>query len=118
MTPFSPIGNSVVIPYADDSTDQAVTVNMGAAGCPNVLYAVNPDTANVVAVNISFDPDDTNAKVPDSGANGIGTVIAPFGYAMIAIPQAPNAVTTFYISAAGTSATGNVYITPGVTFNK
>ena len=118
MTPFSPIGPSVVIPYADDSTDTAVTVDMGSAGCPNVLYAVNPDTANVVAVNISFDVDNTNASVPDSGANGIGTVIAPFGYAMIAIPQALNASNTFYISAAGVSGTGNVYVTPGVTFNK
>jgi hypothetical protein len=118
MTPFSPIGPSVVIPYADDSTDTAVTVNMGSAGCPNVLYAVNPDTANVVVVNVSFDVNDTNASVPDSGANGIGTVIAPFGYAMIAIPTAPNASNTFYISAAGVSGTGNVYITPGVTFLK
>ena len=118
MTPFSPIGSSIVVPYADDSTDTAVTVNMGSAGCPNVLYAVNPDTANVVAVNISFDVNNTNASVPDSGANGIGTVIAPFGYAMIAIPTAPNAPTTFYVSAAGVSGTGNVYITPGVTFLK
>jgi hypothetical protein len=91
---------------------------MGSAGCPNVLYAVNPDTANVVAVNISFDVDNTNASVPDSGANGIGTVIAPFGYAMIAIPTALNASNTFYVSAAGVSGTGNVYVTPGVTFNK
>jgi hypothetical protein len=118
MTPFSPIGPSIVVAYADDSTDTAVTVNMGSAGCPNVLYAVNPDTANVVAVNISFDASDTNASVPDSGANGIGTVIAPYGYAMIAIPTAPNAGTTFYVSAAGVSGTGNVYITPGVTFLK
>ena len=118
MTPFAPIGPSVVVTYADDSTDSSVTVNMGAYGCPNVLYCVNEDSANIVAVNVSFDVNDTNAKVPDSGANGIGTIIPPYGYAMIAIPQAPNAATTFYISAAGHSATGNVYVTPGVTFLK
>jgi hypothetical protein len=114
MIPFSPIGSSVVVPYADDSTDTAVTVNMGSAGCPNVLYCVNTDVGNVVAVNVSFDADDTNAKVPTSGNNGIGCVIAPYSSVMIAIPQAPNAATTFYISAAGDSPTGNVYITPGV----
>jgi hypothetical protein len=79
---------------------------------------VNEDAANIVAVNISFDVNNTNASVPDSGANGIGTIIAPYGYAMIAIPTAPNAPTTFYISAAGHSPTGNVYVTPGVTFLK
>jgi hypothetical protein len=118
MTPFAPIGRSIVIPYADDSTDTAVTVDMGSAGCPNVLYAVNEDQANVVVVNVSFDALDHNAVVPTSGANGTGCVIAPYGYAMIAIPQAANAPTTFYISAAGRSGTGNVYVTPGVTFNK
>jgi hypothetical protein len=116
MTPFSPIGPSIVVTYTDDSTDTSVTVNMGAVGCPNVLYAVNEDQANIVAVNVSFDSNDTNAKVPDSGANGIGCIIAPYGYAMISIPQAANANTTFYVSAAGHSPTGNVYITPGVTF--
>jgi hypothetical protein len=118
MTPFSPIGPSVVVSYADDSTDQSVTVNMGSAGCPNVLYCVNEDAANIVAVNVSFDVNNTNASVPDSGANGIGAIIPPYGYAMIAIPQAPNASGTFYISAAGHSPTGNVYVTPGVTFLK
>jgi hypothetical protein len=118
MTPFSPIGPSIVVPYADDSTDTSVTVNMGSAGCPNVLYCVNEDAANIVAVNISFDSNNTNASVPDSGANGIGCVIAPYGYAMIAIPQAANSSNTFYVSAAGHSPTGNVYVTPGVTFNK
>jgi hypothetical protein len=91
---------------------------MGSAGCPNVLYAVNEDQSNVVVVNVSFDSADTNAVVPTSGANGVGCVIAPYGYAMIAIPQAANAPTTFYISAAGRSGTGNVYITPGVSYLK
>jgi len=118
MTPFAPIGRSIVISYTDDSTDTAVTVDMGSAGCPNVLYCVNEDAANVVVVNVSFDSGNHDAVVPTSGANGTGCVIAPYGYAMIAIPQAANAPTTFYISAAGHSGTGNVYVTPGVTFNK
>lgn len=114
MTPFSPIGPSVVLAYADDSTDTAVTVNMGAYGCPNVIYCVNPDTANVAVVNISFNANDTNAIVPTSGADGLGLVIPPYGYAMLCVPQAPNASNTFYLSAAGVSPTGNVYCTPGV----
>lgn len=118
MTPFSPIGPSIRVAYADDSTDTAVTVNMGAAGCPNVLYCVNEDQSNVVVVSVSFSSTNSAASVPTSGANGEGCVIAPYGYAMIAIPQAPNAPTTFYVSAAGRSPTGNVYITPGVTFLK
>jgi len=114
MIPFIPQGPSVVIPYADDSTDTSVTLDMGALGVPNVLYVVNPDTANVVVVNVSFDSQDTNASVPTSGANGLGTVIAPFGYAMIGI-DSHYRTGNIYLSAAGDSATGNVFVTPGVT---
>jgi hypothetical protein len=114
MIPFIPQGPSVVLPYTDDSTDNSVTLNMGAFGVPDVLYVVNPDTANVVVVNVSFDSLDTNASVPTSGANGVGTVIAPFGYAMIAI-DSKYRTGPIYLSAAGDSATGNVYVTPGVT---
>jgi hypothetical protein len=87
---------------------------MGALGVPNVLYVVNPDTANVVVVNVSFDSQDTNASIPTSGANGVGTVIAPFGYAMIGI-DSHYRTGNIYLSAAGDSATGNVFVTPGVT---
>jgi hypothetical protein len=114
MIPFIPQGPSVVLAYADDSTDTSVTLDMGALGVPNVLYVVNPDTANVVVVNVSFDPLDTNASVPTSGANGVGTVIAPFGYAMIGI-DSHYRTGNIYLSAAGDSATGNVFVTPGVT---
>jgi len=114
MIPFIPQGPSVVLPYTDDSTDNSVTLDMGALGVPDVLYVVNPDTANVVVVNVSFDALDTNASVPTSGANGVGTVIAPFGYAMIAIDSRYR-TGNIYLSAAGDSATGNVFVTPGVT---
>ena len=114
MIPFIPQGPSVVIAYADDSTDTSVTLNLGALGVPNVLYVVNPDTANVVVVNVSFDANDTNASIPTSGANGVGTVIAPFGYAMSGI-DSHYRTGNIYLSAAGDSATGNVFVTPGVT---
>jgi hypothetical protein len=114
MIPFIPQGPSVILAYTDDSTDNSVTLDMGALGVPNVLYVVNPDTANVVVVNVSFDSQDTNASIPTSGANGVGTVIAPFGYAMIGI-DSHYRTGNIYLSAAGDSATGNVFVTPGVT---
>ena len=114
MIPFIPQGNSIVIAYADDSTDTSVTFNTGAYGMPNVLYCVNEDAANIVAVNYSFDSLNTNASVPSSGANGIGTIIPPYGYAMLAIDSTYQ-TGNLYISAAGHSGSGNVYVTPGVT---
>lgn len=114
MVPFTPIGSSAVITYAGDSTDTAVTIATGTYGMPDVLYCVNEDSANIVAVNISFDALDHNAIVPDSGANGLGAIIPPYGYAMLAIPSAMNRTGNIYVSAAGHSGTGNVYVTPGV----
>jgi len=115
MIPFIPQGPSVVITYTDDSTDTSVTVSNAEYGMPNVLYVVNEDSANIVAVNYSFNSLDTNAKVPDSGANGIGTIIPPYGYAMLAIDSTYR-TGPIYISAAGHSGTGNVYVTPGVIY--
>jgi len=112
--PFSPVGNSIKAPYTDDSTDTSITIEPGSAGLPNVLYCVNPDTANVVVVNTSFDALDTNAVVPTSGADGLGVVILPGGTAMIRLPQVPYVTGNLYVSVAGVTATGNVYITPGV----
>ena len=112
MGPFIPQGNSIVIAYADDSTDTAVTVTTTEFGMPNVLYCVNEDAANIVAVNYSFNALDTNASVPSSGANGIGAIIPPYGYAMLAIDSTYR-TGPIYISAAGHSGTGNVYVTPG-----
>lgn len=112
--PFTPIGNSIVAAYADDSTDTAITVTPGSSGLPNVLYCVNPDTANVVAVTATVDALDHNAVIPQSGANGVGVVIAAGGTAMIRVPQVPYIQGNVYIAVAGVSGTGNVYITPGV----
>ena len=114
MVPFTPIGPSAVVDYTDDSTDTSITIQTGGIGMPNVLYCVNEDSANIVAVNISFDALDTNAIVPDSGANGLGAIIPPYGYAMLAIPNAANLTGNIYVSAAGHSGTGSVYVTPGV----
>jgi len=115
MVPFIPQGNSIVIAYTDDSTDTSVTFDTGAFGMPNVLYCVNEDSANIVAVNYSFDSQDTNASVPSSGANGIGAIIPPYGYAMLAIDSTYR-TGNLYISAAGHSGAGNVYVTPGVIY--
>jgi hypothetical protein len=112
--PFSPIGRSIIAPYTDDSTDTSITITPGSAGLPNVLYCVNVDTANVVVVNTSFDALDTNATIPTSGANGLGVVIGPSSTAMIRLPQVPYVQGNLYVSVAGDSATGNVFITPGV----
>ena len=114
MVPFTPIGRSAVITYTGDSTDTSVTITTTNGGMPDVLYCVNEDSANIVAVNISFDASDTNAIVPDSGANGLGAIIPPYGYAMLAISNAAYITGNIYVSAAGHSGTGNVYVTPGV----
>ena len=114
MVPFTPIGPSIIAGYADDSTDTAITIVPGSTGLPNVLYCVNTDVANVVVVNTSFDELDTNASVPTSGANGLGLVIGPASTAMIFLPQVSHAQGNLYVSVAGDSATGNVFITPGV----
>jgi hypothetical protein len=112
--PFTPVGPSIIAPYADDSTDTAITIQPGSAGLPNVLYCVNVDTANVVVVNTSFDVLDTNASIPTSGANGLGVVIGPSSTAMIRVPGVAYIQGNLYVSVAGDSATGNVFITPGV----
>ena len=114
MVPFTPLGASAVVDYTDDSTDTAITITTGGTGVPNVLYCVNEDSANIVAVSYTFDPEDTNAIVPQSGADGLGVVILPGGTAMIYLPQVPYIQGNLYVSVAGVTATGNVYITPGV----
>lgn len=112
--PFTPIGNSIIAAYADDSTDTALTIEPGSLGLPNVLYCVNPDAANVVAVTATVDPLDHNAVIPQSGADGVGVIILPGGTAMIRVPQVPYIAGNVYVAVAGVSGTGNVYITPGV----
>jgi hypothetical protein len=110
--PFQPLGPSGVIAYADDSTDTSQIIEPGSTGLPNALYIVNADTANVVVVGTSFNAEDTNAVVPTSGFNGTGTVVGPMSSALIRL-ESTYVQGNIYVSAAGVSGTGNVYITPG-----
>ena len=111
--PFIPQGNSAVVAYSGDSTDTHITLYPGNYGVPNCLYVVNNDAANVVAVNFSFDVDNTDAAVPLTAADGIGVVVGSRNAVLIAIPSTYQAG-PLYVSAAGISGTGNVYVTPGV----
>ena len=111
--PFIPQGPSAIVAYADDSTDTSVTLNTNDYGMPNVLLVVNPDAANVVAVNYSFNALDTNASIPPSGANGVGTIIGPASTVMLKIDSTYR-TGSIYVSAAGDSSTGSVFVTPGV----
>ena len=111
--PFLPQGPSAIIAYADDSTDTSVTLTTGVYGMPNALLFVNPDVANVVAVNYSFNALDTNASIPTSGANGVGTIIGPASSVMLRIDSTYR-TGNIYVSAAGDTATGSVFVTPGV----
>ena len=104
---FAPTGQSYIIAYADDSTDTSLTVPAAQA-----VTVFNPDTANVVAVNFSFNAEDTNASIPLAGDPGLGTVIGPGQQLTFSIPQA-GYVSPMYISVAGASATGNVYVSTG-----
>ena len=114
MTPvFQPLGPSGIIAYADDSTDTSTAIENGGFGLPNALLIYNPDTANVVAVNTSFDQFDTNAIVPNSGFNGLGTVVGPQQQVIITL-ESSYVQGNVYVSVAGDSPTGNVFVTPGV----
>jgi hypothetical protein len=74
---------------------------------------VNPDAANVVAFSYSFDSLNTNASVPTSGANGVGCVIGPSSTVLLRI-DSQYRTGNLYLSAAGDTSTGNVFVTPGV----
>jgi hypothetical protein len=104
---FTPSGPSIVLSYADDSTESSTQV-LGATQ----FMVYNPDTANVVVVSVGFTNGDTDAVVPTSGANGKGTVIGARQQVVLNIPQAAYSAQV-WISVAGVSGTGNVYITPG-----
>ena len=113
MIPFIPQGPSAIVAWTDDSTDTSVTLDTGQYGVPNALLVVNPDTADVVAFSYSFDALDTNASVPTSGANGIGCVIGPSSTVLLRI-DSQYRTGNLYLSVAGDTGTGNVYVTPGV----
>jgi hypothetical protein len=105
---FTPSGNSIILSYADDSTDTGIAIRGATA---YMIY--NPDAANVIVFNTSADPDDINAIVPTNEQNGQGVVIGPLQQVIVGLgwPQfSPNDV---YIAVAGVSGSGNVYITPG-----
>ena len=111
--PFIPTGASGVIAYADDSTDTSTVITPGSNGLPNALFVVNPDTANVVVVNTGLTDGSTDAVVPTSDFNGQGTVVGPMSSVLIRL-NTEYVQGNIYVSAAGVSGTGNVYITPGV----
>ena len=113
MTPFIPQGPSAVINWADDSTDTSVTLDTNQFGMPNCLLVVNPDTNDEVAFNYGFDPLDTNARLPTSGADGIGTIIGRNSSVMLRIDSRYR-TGTLYLSSPGHAGTGHGDITPGV----
>ena len=100
MTPFIPQGPSAVINWSDDSTDTSITLNTAQYGMPNCLLVVNPDANDEVAFSYSFDPDDTNASLPNSGANGIGTIIGRNSTVLLRVDSAYR-TGNLYLSAAG-----------------
>lgn len=104
---FTPSGKSIVLAYTDDSTETSTEVSGATA-----FLVVNADTANVAVVNFGFTNGDTDAIVPTSGANGAGTVIGPASQIVLNVPQCAHSATV-WISVAGVSGTGNVYLTPG-----
>jgi hypothetical protein len=105
---FTPVGASGRIAYADDSTEVSIE-NSGATH----LLCVNPDSANVVVVNAGFVDGAVDAIVPTSNFNGAGVVIGPMSSIIYHLPQKQYATGNIFISVAGDSATGNVFITPG-----
>ena len=108
-TAFSPVGNSIVLTYADDSTDTSTQIRTASA-----FSIYNADPANVVVFNAGFTNGDVDAVVPTSGANGKGIVIGPRQQILVGLPGAQYTAGPVFISVAGVTGTGNVYITPGV----
>jgi hypothetical protein len=107
-TVFTPVGASGIVSYADDSTEVSIE-NSGATA----LLIFNPDAANVVVVNAGFTDGEVDAIVPTTNFNGEGVVIGPQQSIVYALPQKRYAAGNIFISVAGDSAMGNVYITPG-----
>jgi len=101
----------MVITYADDSTEVSLEIDQPA---PTHLCVVNPDAANVVVVNAGFTDTLVDAVVPTSDQNGQGLVIGPLGTLFFALDSTRASESgNLYISVAGASPTGSVYITPG-----
>ena len=105
---FTPVGNSIVLTYADDSTNVSTQI-LGASA----FSVYNADAANVVVFSAGATDFGTDAVVPTSGANGKGIVIGPKQQLLVGCGFGQFNVGPVYISVAGVSGTGNVYITPG-----
>lgn len=71
------------------------------------LLVYNPDTANVISIATSFDSE------PEANVTtGVGTIVGP--NQTILLKTTTQYVTgNIFISVAGASASGNVYVTPG-----
>jgi hypothetical protein len=107
-TLFTPVGRSIVLTYADDSTEVSTSVAGASA-----FSVFNADAANVVVFSVGATDGNTDAVVPTSGANGKGMVIGPQQQVLVGCGFAQFASGNVYISVAGVSGSGNVYITPG-----
>jgi hypothetical protein len=109
ISQFTPSGKSIVLTYADDSTNVSTAVTGATA-----FLVFNPDIANVIVFNTGFTDNDVDAVIPTSGQNGFGTVVGPQQQVVLQYPQSQTSQGPVYISVAGVSGTGSVYITPGV----
>lgn len=107
---FTPIGVCGVIAYADDSTETSISAQ-GA----NALLVTNPDQGNVIAVNIGWSDADVEAVVPTSDFNGRGTIVNAGWSELIEFPSAALNMSgaNIWISVAGVSPTGNVFVSLG-----
>jgi len=107
-TVFTPVGASLVLAYADDSTDVSTSVPGASA-----FSVYNFDAANVVVFNVGASNNDTDAVVPTNSTNGRGIVIGPKQQVLVGCGFAQYTAGNVFISVAGVSGSGNVYITPG-----
>jgi hypothetical protein len=108
--PVQVVGRSAKLAYTDDSTDFSLPIDQPA---PTALMIVNVDAANVVVVNAGFTDGDVDAVVPTSNQNGIGLVVGPLETQILMLASTRGSESgNLYVSVAGDSATGNVYVTP------
>ena len=111
MSAFQPTGRSIKLAYADDSSDIRLAIDQPA---PTHLAVVNVDSANVIVISAGFTQGDVDAIVPTSDQNGEGLVVGPLTTLFYALDSTRASESgNLYISVAGVSPTGNVYITPG-----
>lgn len=108
--PVQVVGASAKIAYADDSTEVSLALDQPA---PTGLMIVNEDSANVVVVAAGFSDADVRAIVPTSDQNGVGLVVGPLETQILMFSSTRGSENgNLYVSVAGVSATGNVYVTP------